>query len=217
MQRAETALDLRREGKTYRVIAKELGVSKATAHTYVDKLLNFAAQELVEDADELRQLELERLDYLQRRATDLAENAMTTVVVGTGPNAYTETVPDMVARNRALQTLLRISESRRKLEGIDAPERRVLEGNAENPIRIEHEVSALSDEELDSELAGVFSAADSAFMAGAAAQQKAEKEKKVSKPRKKKAPKVETKPAEQPEKAAEPARGQPARGLPPGV
>ncbi len=100
-ERAKKALKLRREGRTLEEIAEECG--------YADKSGAFRAikRELtaipVEDAEELRKLELMRLDYLESVCHKrLAEK-------GKHDPLW------------AVDRLIAISESRRKLMGLDTP------------------------------------------------------------------------------------------------
>ena len=65
-QRDAQALELRAAGATYRQIAQRLGVSVSTAHECVTRGLDRTRRE---PAEQLRELELERLDRLQVEAT----------------------------------------------------------------------------------------------------------------------------------------------------
>lgn len=94
---AAAAVECRMEGKTFAVIAKELGYNSVqAAHDAVKRTL---AATLREPADAYRQLEMERLDamwgvhYLNAQAGDVS----------------------------ALSACLKVMERRAKLLGIDAP------------------------------------------------------------------------------------------------
>ena len=64
IERQAQALELRKQGKSYRAIGDRLGVSQMQAHRDIqDELKRLAALNL-NSADELRQLELERLDRI---------------------------------------------------------------------------------------------------------------------------------------------------------
>lgn len=101
-ERDAEAAELRSQGLTFKQIADTLGIDIHSAYDAVQRALRAIVQE---PAEELRRLELDRLDTLQRAAMDILERS-----------------PDMGAL-QAVDRLLRISESRRKLLGLDAPTR----------------------------------------------------------------------------------------------
>ena len=92
-------LELRRQHKSYREIAAILGVPIATAHRYVTSYIDETRKVASEKAEQLRDLEVQRLDAL---CDSLWRKA-------TGGDA------------RSAEVLLRAMESRRKLLGLDAP------------------------------------------------------------------------------------------------
>lgn len=92
------ALDMRRAGVTYDVIGQRLGINPGVAHRYVSEALRRTLQE---PADELRTLEVARLDRLEFAVWARA----------------------MSGDQAAVQSVLRISERRAKLLGLDAPVR----------------------------------------------------------------------------------------------
>lgn len=99
----EKACALRGDGLTYRQIAKRLDIGITTAYEYVIGALKEAAlNSLV--AQQLRELEVQRLDRLWRRWLPLA--------VAKGPGG-----PD----EGAAAMCLRISSQRCKILGLDAP------------------------------------------------------------------------------------------------
>jgi hypothetical protein len=99
--RRKEAVDLRVEGKTYREIAQELGVTPTRARQLVAEALAALQGETAESAEELRRLELDRLDQLQ---SGLWEEAA-------GGNL------------KAVGAALKIMERRARLVGLDAPTR----------------------------------------------------------------------------------------------
>lgn len=101
-QRVE-ALKLRIAGLSYRKIAKEVGVSVGMAHRYVTEALEEIRHDISEKADELRTLELERMDSM------LA--AIWPLII----EAQGEDGPNLAAVDR----ILRIMERRSKLVGLD--------------------------------------------------------------------------------------------------
>lgn len=123
------ALELRKAGATYQVIADQLGyASPRGAHKAVKSALKAT---LREPADELRELEAMRLDAallaIWRRVTNGDE--------------------------RAIDRLLAIMKRRMELFGLAAPKRAEISGPDGGPIETQSlhgiDLSKLSDEELE--------------------------------------------------------------------
>ena len=100
---AAEAAELRAMRLSYRQIAERQGVSIATAHDRVKRAL---AAVPVEAVDQLRSVELEHLDSLAR----------VLLLITPASSGATRT-----ERIQAVRELRQISESRRKLLGLDAP------------------------------------------------------------------------------------------------
>lgn len=100
-ERRIDALEMRKMGYSYRKIGQKLGVSANTAHQDVKKSLEILAKQSNESADQLRHMELERLD--------IAMNAIGTLV--------------RQGNLGAIDRWLKISERRSKLLGLDAAPR----------------------------------------------------------------------------------------------
>lgn len=115
------AARLRGQGWSYQRIADELGwTNKGDAHHAVQRVL----QETVQEAgDELRAMERERLDRLSEAAWTVLERQHVTVSNGQIVRLDGKPLVDDAPVLQAIDRLLRISESRRKLDGIDAPSR----------------------------------------------------------------------------------------------
>jgi hypothetical protein len=116
-ERRVQALDLRKAGASYRAIAATLGINEKTAYNDVRRALQTLAELELTSAEELRTLELARLDKLTIEAARVL--AATHPYVSGGkvlPN-----LADDGPKLQAIDRLLRISESRRKLLGLDAP------------------------------------------------------------------------------------------------
>lgn len=94
-------LDLRRKGYTVREIADETGIARSTVQLRLDDAL---AELVLPAADEVRQLELARLDRWQRRLEALFDDPERDVC-------------------KVVTTALRVQERRAKLLGLDAPTR----------------------------------------------------------------------------------------------
>lgn len=139
-ERDAAAARLRSRGWSYPRIAAELGVSVGTAHDAVQRALKAI---VAEPAAEARTLELERLDALYATAYDVITRMHPTVQLGKvirGPDG--EPVNDDTVVLAAVDRLLRVSESRRKLLGLDAPQRLRAELTADRVA----EVMALADQ-----------------------------------------------------------------------
>lgn len=111
VERRRDALALRRSGATYQQIGERLGVAVSTAHTAVQNALAGVADESDGAARELRALELERLDELQR-------------------SVWPEATRGGLA---AIDRALKIMERRARLLGLDAPARQSLETGHDVP------------------------------------------------------------------------------------
>ena len=119
LARQQTALNLRKSGLSYAAIASKLSAeygekySKQLAHQDVDKCLKEIATVLVHDAEELRALELERLNTLQLKLHAQVERGD----VG------------------AVKAALAIIDRRCKLLGLDAPIQVKIEEGVETELR----------------------------------------------------------------------------------
>lgn len=100
-QREHDALELRKKGWTYQKIAESLGISIQGASDCVKRALERLKTEVRESAEDVRQIELERLDKMLAIAESAAEAG------------------DLSAIDR----VLRIQERRAKYLGLDAPAR----------------------------------------------------------------------------------------------
>ncbi|MDD3072034.1 MAG: hypothetical protein PHX88_12665 [Methanoculleus horonobensis] len=113
-ERSLKALELRKKGYRYEAIAKKLGyTSRGTAHKAVMRELELLAQECQEEAAKVRDLELQRLD-------DLFLAAWKAIAGGS---------------ESAIDRALRVSESRRKLLGLDAAEKHEHSGDITISLR----------------------------------------------------------------------------------
>ena len=110
-QRAVVALSLRSRGHSYRAIAAQLGVSLSTAHGYVADALAELRAQATEEAQMLRDLEAQKLDQIERYLWRALRTAS----------------PANVAK--LANSLRMVSESRRKLFGMDAAPKLEQAGN----------------------------------------------------------------------------------------
>lgn len=134
VRREQAAARMRVQGHTYRQIADALGFAgTSSAHKAVSRAI---AEVPREAAEELLELEKARLDNLQRRADALVEKEYTLVQAGkvvVDPDTGARMIDDGPVL-KAIQTALRIQESRRKLLGLDAPEALQVAGTVEFTI-----------------------------------------------------------------------------------
>jgi hypothetical protein len=125
-ERRAKAFELRRAGLPYRGIARELGISEKTAHQDVQRVLAGLAEIERQSAEEYRALELDRLGELQVEATRILRQTHPLISGGKVLSGFTSDgkpfgLTDPAPKLAAIDRLLRISESRRKLLGLDAP------------------------------------------------------------------------------------------------
>lgn len=99
LERQLRALEYRRAGWSYRAIGEKLGVSHVTAYDDVMGELQRLAKERVNNLEELRELELERLDMLLKGLEPMAK----------------------VGNPGAVNSFLKVMERRARLLGLDAP------------------------------------------------------------------------------------------------
>lgn len=154
IERDAQFLELRRRGLTYRQIAAQQGVkSQKTAYEAVQRALADAIQE---PAAEVRQIELDRLDEYMRHA--LRVLATPHLVVSQGVVAEHPVTGEPLADDQpvlqALDRLLKISERRARLLGLDAPARSRVEVITEDAV--DAEIKRLAEEvaEHDRQVAG---------------------------------------------------------------
>jgi hypothetical protein len=117
-ERDADAARLRSEGKSYRQIAAELGVDVRTAHDAVKRAI---AAVVAEPAEAAIHFELDRLDLLHRAAMKVLQRHHITVSNGKVIELDGQPLLDDGPVLAAIDRLVRISESRRKLLGLDQP------------------------------------------------------------------------------------------------
>ena len=124
--RRTKAIEMRVEGFSYREIAKELGVSVATAFNDVEAVIERNKQEANENADKARRIAIQRIDVAVRGL-----------------------MPDVRAGNaRSAEVMAKLEERRAKLVGLDAPEKRELTGAEGAPLIASPEAAARAVREL---------------------------------------------------------------------
>lgn len=118
-ERDAEAARLRVQGRTYQQIADRLGLShRDLARRAVDRALTATVQE---PAEELRSLELLRLDELWRTAWRVLTTEHVRVSAGRVVEHQGKPLRDNGPALAAIDRLVRISERRCRLLGLDAP------------------------------------------------------------------------------------------------
>lgn len=113
LQHQVEALELRRAGLGYTAIGARMGLGKSQAHRLVVAALDEARAQVSANADDLRAEEVSRLDAM---------------LTGLWPAARKGAVS-------AIDRVVKIMERRARLLGLDAPERKQLEGPKGGPIQ----------------------------------------------------------------------------------
>jgi hypothetical protein len=121
-ERRYKALELRQQGQSYRAISAALRISVGQAHDDVKTVMIELAELTRDSAEVYRTMELERLDTL---TVEAARIMMATHPLVSGGKVL-DGLSDDGPRLGAIDRLLRISESRRKLLGLDAPAKTAL-------------------------------------------------------------------------------------------
>jgi hypothetical protein len=105
-------MELRKGGATYEMIGEDLGVSTPRAF----EIVNDALKALVaEPTEQVRKLEIERIDHMLSVVWATATNAMSEVTT------VDASLLDMILKAQA--GVLKLMERRAKLTGLDAPEK----------------------------------------------------------------------------------------------
>jgi hypothetical protein len=131
-ERRRKAVQLRRAGATYEMIAEALEVSVSRARAYVKEAMESIREEIAETAGEVKQMELERLDAMLRVLTD-------------------EKVRAAAAQGdyRPMQMQLKVMERRARLLGLDAAVKHDHSGRVE----VEHGIERSEIDDLEKQWA----------------------------------------------------------------
>ncbi|MFJ1698176.1 hypothetical protein ACIOHC_24175 [Streptomyces sp. NPDC088252] len=143
-ERDAAAADLRSKGWTYPRIAEHLGYNhRADAYNAVQRVLKETVREA---GEELRTLELERLDALYVAASEVLEREHVTVSNGRVVDLHGAPIPDDGPVLAAIDRLLKIQERRARLLGLDAPVKRDISLTDERAAAIEALVEELGEQ-----------------------------------------------------------------------
>lgn len=116
-ERYAQALDLRSKGYTYKAIGVEMGIDIKTAFEFVKKGQRAI---VAEPAKRVVKMEEQRLDDALRRVMAILDGDHVMVQQGRVVLHDGQPLPDQELILKAIDRLVRISESRRKLLGLDA-------------------------------------------------------------------------------------------------
>lgn len=146
IEKDHEAARLRSQSLTFRQIGERLGVTGQAAFAMVKRAIADIPRE---GTEELIALELAKLDAIEAKYAEITQGlhpmvSMSGKIVGftddeTGKEIYLEDSAPVI---RALDGLLKVSESRRKLLGLNAPTRTELTGKDGGAIEIEDRSTA---------------------------------------------------------------------------
>ncbi|MCX4601202.1 hypothetical protein OG402_11955 [Streptomyces anulatus] len=143
-ERDAEAARLRSLGWTYPRIAAELGFNhRADAWNAVQRVLKDTVREA---GEELRTLELERLDALYVAASEVLEREHVTVSNGRVVDLHGSPLPDDGPVLAAIDRLLKIQERRARLLGLDAPTKQNISISPERAAALEQLVEELGEQ-----------------------------------------------------------------------
>ncbi|WP_069743045.1 hypothetical protein [Streptomyces sp. EN23] len=143
-ERDARAAELRSKGWTYRRIAAELGWKQgADAYNAVQRVLKETVREA---GEEVRSLELERLDRLEAAANEVLEREHVTVSNGRVVVLHEAPLPDGGPVLAAIDRLLKIQERRARLLGLDAPTKQNISITPERAAALEQLVEELGEQ-----------------------------------------------------------------------
>ena len=113
------AYELRLVGRTIRQIADDMECSRTKVHDLLREEIKLREDPLI---DQVRQFELDRLDGYQQACMYVLDNPGTPVIaIAPDGTPVTHVIVDDRKILGAIDRLIKISESRRKLLGVDAP------------------------------------------------------------------------------------------------
>lgn len=125
------ALDLAAQGYSVRTIAAQLGIAKSTAHEDIGWAMAATMQPA---ADQIRALEIEKLDALEESALGVQLRDHVVLYQGEPVEIDGRVVLDDGPRLQAIDRRVRIADRRARLLGLDAPTRSEVTGAGGAPL-----------------------------------------------------------------------------------
>lgn len=129
-ERVVQALKLRQRGYTYDDISKALGIAKSIAHGYIKDAMRQLAEEQTAETEQLRALEVARLDEMSVQAYKVLFAKHFAINGGNVVYHNGAELPDDTQTLRAIDRLLKISERRAKLLNLDLQKESGVDGDA---------------------------------------------------------------------------------------
>jgi hypothetical protein len=139
IERDHQAAAMKSRGAKLREIGEHFGVAISTAHEMISRAIADIPRA---DTEQLIAMELMRLDAIEAKYAEITQGLHPMVSVSgkiigfTDDNGETTMLEDTAPVIRALDGLLKVSESRRKLLGLNAPTRTELTGKDGGAIEI---------------------------------------------------------------------------------
>ncbi len=143
------AAELRSKSLSYRQIATQLGVTAGTAYQMVQRGIREIP---TEGAEEARRIELAKLDTVEQAAWTVLES-LHFVMIESGPHAGEiiyhpdrpdEPLADSAPVLAAIDRIVKTSESRRRMLGLDAPKQSIV--NVVTEDMVDREITRLTEE-----------------------------------------------------------------------
>ena len=135
MEKDHHAAMLRSKGWTYKRISEELGMSLPAVYVMVKRAI---ADIPKESTEELIQIELAKLDVVEAKAAEIMEKHHAYVSAsGKVATLDGEILQDDAPAMQAMMVILKVSDRRAKLLGINAPTRTELTGKDGGAIEID--------------------------------------------------------------------------------
>lgn len=146
-QRVTEAIQLRLQYRTWSEIAEQLGWGgKTSAHVAVKRELERRRAAMDDSLDELRTREFDRLEALGREALAVLEKDHLVVnagrVVFFGPDGAERPLLDDGPKLAAINTLIKVSESLRKLLGLDAASK------VDAEVTVQYTIKGIPEDEM---------------------------------------------------------------------
>ena len=118
--RDHQAAEMRSKAMTYQQIGEALGISRQAAHKAVQRAIDEIPKE---GTEQVLSMELQKLDYLERRLFKIVEDLHVTIARSGKIVMYDDgtPVPDEAPVIQAIAALLRVGDRRSKLLGLNAP------------------------------------------------------------------------------------------------
>ena len=139
-ERQRQAVDLRLQGLSYQQVGDELGIGKQEAYNLVSRALKQNRKELAESVEDVREMELAKLDKLDRKLWELLDQGggeLVTTEEGIGAQGPISKV--RVQRpgiGGVIDRLLAVQKRRADILGLDSASKHEVTGPEGGPIQL---------------------------------------------------------------------------------